>query len=53
MKKSYINPSMEIVKIQTQQMLAVSTQNFEFGTGTKGGAEACSRDFDFDDEEEW
>ena len=53
MKKSYINPSMEIVKIQTQQMLAVSTQNVEFGEGTMSGGNACSRDFDFDDEEEW
>ncbi len=47
MKKTYINPEIEIVKIQTQQMLAVSGQ---FGEGTKPGSDAASRDFYFFEE---
>ena len=39
---------MDVVRIATQQMLAMST---EFGEGTKDGSGAAAREFDFDDEE--
>ena len=48
MKKTYINPAMEIVKIATQQMLAASV---EFGEGQKDGGAAAGRSYDIDDEE--
>ena len=48
MKKTYINPVMDIVKVQTQQMLAAS---LEFGEGQKDGSAAAGRSYDFDDEE--
>ena len=48
MKKTYINPAMEIVKVQTQQMLAASGG---FGVGQKDGGVAAGRDLflDFED----
>ncbi len=46
MKKTYINPTIEVVKIATQQMIATSlpqgTNNTEWG----------ARELDFDEEEE-
>ena len=52
MKKTYINPTINIVNVQTQQMIAAS----DFGTGTKSGSEAVSRrgrnNNVWDDEEE-
>ena len=52
MKKTYINPVMNDVKIETQKMLAASQTTLSFGDGTKGGGEACGReddDWDWDD----
>jgi hypothetical protein len=55
MKKTYINPTIEVVKIASQkQILAgsetIATQgNYGDGTGITTGA----RNFDFDDEEEY
>lgn len=48
MKKTYINPQIQVVKIQIQQMLAASPNGAydEQGSGTQ-----LSREFDFDDEE--
>lgn len=50
MKKLYVMPNMEIVKIETHSMLAVS-----IGVNSTGEAvdasQAAGRDFDFDDEE--
>lgn len=53
MKKTYINPQMVIVKIETYKMIAAS--QIGFGSGTKDGSNAASRsiDFDFDEEDEW
>jgi len=48
MKKTYINPTMEIVKIQTQQMLASSLDILEKEVD---GSKALGRDYDFDDED--
>ena len=46
MKKKYINPAMEIVKIETQQVIAGSP-----GLGGEyGGGSVLSREFDFDEE---
>ncbi|MBQ9203094.1 MAG: hypothetical protein IJ155_02505 [Prevotella sp.] len=46
MKKTYINPEIEVVKLATQQMLAMSVSETEVD-----GNKALGRDFDFDDEE--
>lgn len=47
MKKKYINPAMEIVKIETQQVIAGSP-----GLGGEyGGKTPESRFFDFDEDE--
>ena len=37
MKKTYINPTLEVVKIQTQQMLAVSARGIEDEVAGKTG----------------
>ena len=51
MKKTYINPTTEAIKIATMQMLAASTENVQFGEGQKGGGEAAGRGFyDLDDD---
>ena len=47
MKKTYIIPEMQVVKIATQQMLAASTTSIEFGAPADGGT-AVSREFDDD-----
>jgi len=47
MKKTYINPAMEIVKVATHQMLAVSSINAEV-TGTQSNSAALGRNNDFD-----
>ena len=51
MKKTYINPELEVIKIATQQMLANSTLGYGDPVSTASGAE--SRSFDFEDEEDW
>lgn len=51
MKKTYMTPQMEVVRIQTATMLAASTQSVGFGDGYKGVGDAASRDYYFDDEE--
>ena len=48
MKKTYINPTMEIVKVATQQMLAASEQ-VGFGSSVSSAAGAEGRDDDGDD----
>lgn len=47
MKKTYINPTMEIVKVATQQMLAASEQ-VGFGSSVSSAAGAEGHDDDFD-----
>ena len=53
MKKTYINPEMAIVRLQTMQMLAASENlggdrgDYNSGTVTTGG-----RDYDFDFDED-
>lgn len=53
MKKTYINPTINIVNVQTQQMIAESVG---FGKGQKAGSDAASRrgrnNNVWDDEEE-
>jgi len=48
MKKAYINPALDIVKIETQQVIAVSGP--EVGT-TYGGEQTLGRESDFEDED--
>ncbi len=52
MKKTYINPVMNVVKIETQMMLAASKTTLGFGEGTKSGGAACGREDDWDDWED-
>ena len=49
MKKIYINPTIEIVKIQTMQMLAAS-ENISFGDSVDSAVGAEGHDFTFDDD---
>lgn len=49
MKKTYSNPQMMVVKIQTQQMLAASVEATISGTQDNGAA--LGREADFDDED--
>ena len=52
MKKQYINPSIEVITIATQKMLATSTESID--TGSYSGGAVFSREMDddfFDDEE--
>ena len=54
MKKTYIAPGMEIVKVQTAGMLAQSS--FDLNSDTVGGNSALSResgDSFWDDEEDY
>ena len=44
MKKTYINPTIEVINIETQQMLATSTMGFGESTSTMDSREA---DFPF------
>ncbi len=48
MKKTYNNPTMEVVKIQTQQMLAGSPNGAHNEVGS-GSILSHSNDFDFED----
>jgi hypothetical protein len=49
MKKIYINPVMNVVKIETQQMLAASGEvGMKSGNATEWGARSCD-DFDCED----
>ena len=40
MKKTYINPTLEVVRIQTTQMMAASPLGFGDPVDNAGGAEA-------------
>ena len=54
MKKTYINPELEVVKIQTMQMLAASDPGLgggDFGGGDPILAPELGDDFDFSDED--
>ena len=48
MKKTYINPEIEVIKIKSVQMLTTSMEITGETTSTFD-----ARDFDFDDEEEY
>ena len=48
MKKTYIQPVMNVVRIASHQMLANS--KLGYGEGTKDGSAACSREFDLDED---
>lgn len=50
MKKTYINPTMCVVKLQTTMMLAASF-NEQLNTTGGDGSNALGRDYEFDDEE--
>jgi len=47
MKKQYINPSMEVIKIETQQLIAASLGISSTGVDP---ISADGREFDFDEE---
>ena len=50
MKKTYNNPPIEVVKVQTQQMLAGSPLlGGEYNSSTDGEVLGHGNDFDFED----
>ena len=54
MKKTYINPTLEVVKIQTVGMLAGSLGQNDTSASVNGSGEYTNqlgRDYDFDDED--
>ena len=54
MKKTYINPTIEVFKIHTTAMLAASPDGTANGLDTSktvGAGDIDARDFDFDDED--
>jgi len=55
MKKTYQNPVIKVVKIQTLQMMAASPQTIGFGASVTSASGAESRRFggDFLDDEEY
>ena len=54
MKKTYINPAMEIVKVQSLQLLAGSeTLSTKGNYGDGNGITLSGRQSDFDDDEEY
>ena len=52
MKKTYINPTMKVVKIHIRQMLASSPVAQLNPNAILGAGDSDGRYFDFDDEEE-
>ena len=48
MKKTYINPTINVVRIQTMQMLAASTLELKSGNASEWGG---ARGSDFEEEE--
>jgi hypothetical protein len=52
MKKTYINPAMQVIKIETQQMLAASDPNVSLGSGSVDAGSVESRSNDFWDDED-
>lgn len=53
MKKTYIMPSVEVVKISVAQMLASSpTGSNVYGGEAPGGSAGFSRGYDFEEEED-
>ena len=49
MKKTYINPTLEVVQIQTQQMLAASDTNMSItSTPVASGTEGDAREDGYD-----
>lgn len=53
MKKTYINPIIEVVTIGTQQMLAVSNQDLSNTAATKDGSGNYSNALGHDDDFDW
>lgn len=51
MKKTYINPTIEIVKVPATQLLAGSDP--KLGSSFQSGETVLSRSIDIDDEEDW
>ena len=49
MKKTYMIPTLQVVKIQTAQILAGS----DFGQGTMDGSQAATRGAGFSDSDDW
>ena len=51
MKKTYINPSIDVYELKVSHQLLAGS---ELGLGEAGSADAAeSRSFDFDDDEDW
>ena len=50
MKKAYINPDMEIIKIATQQILAASTLGMDGSVEINDESKLLGRQYDWDEE---
>ena len=50
MKKTYINPTVEVVRIQTVGFIATSLDKYD-EIKVNDNSDVLGRDFDFDDEE--
>ena len=46
MKKTYMIPTLQVVKIQSEHLL-------QFGSGTKDGSQAAARGAGFSDSDDW
>ena len=54
MKKTYINPTMEVVKLQMHQQMLAGSLDITKNSATKTGSDYDdARYFDFNDEEEY
>ncbi len=51
MKKQYIQPALEVVKLKYSTQLMA--ESLGVGSGTLSADEALGREYDFDDEEEY
>ncbi len=50
MKKTYIIPSLEVIKVETQQMIA---ESIGFSTTSVDASSAAAPDMQFDDDGSW
>ena len=52
MKKTYINPNIEVVELQMTQHLLDGSITVNMGSTPTAASESDARSFDFDDEED-
>lgn len=50
MKKTYINPTIEVIVLKNQQSLLAGSVQAPFGDGTLGGGNAAAPEYDFEEQ---